>query len=258
MATFLFDEHVFGPIKNRRLGSSLGVNLLSTSQKMCNFNCVYCECGLTHQLTKGEPAFVGKDEFIQELEDKLVAAQMSKTPIDSITFAGNGEPTMHKDFLAIVKAIKRLRDAYYPCAMIAVLTNGYTLDQEQVKEGLALVDKAIIKLDSGDSILMEQINQPKGSFPIEKLMENIENFEGNLIIQTMFLKGCVERKAFDNSCGAPLDQWLEKIEELNPKEVMIYSLDRDTPIGTLEKIPKNELKAIAEKVAEFNIVKTVV
>jgi len=105
---------------------------------------------------------------------------------------------------------------------------------------------------------MEQINQPKGNFPIEKLMENIENFEGNLILQTMFLKGCVERKAFDNSFGAPLDQWLEKIEELNPKEVMIYSLDRDTPIGTLEKIPKNELEAIAEKVAEFNIVTTVV
>ena len=129
---------------------------------------------------------------------------------------------------------------------------------EQVKEGLALVDKAIIKLDSGDSILMEKINQPKRNFPIEKLMENIENFEGNLIFQTMFLKGCAERKAFDNSCGALLDQWLEKIEELNPKEVMIYSLDRDTPIGTLEKIQKNELEAIAEKVAEFNIVTTVV
>lgn len=258
MATFLFDEHVFGPIQSRRLGASLGINLLSTKQKVCNFNCIYCECGLTNQLEKEGHVFVDKEELLDQLQCKLVDSVKNEIAIDSITFAGNGEPTMHKQFLSIVKAICKLRDTYFPNAIIAVLSNGYTLGQDRVRKGLAFADKAIIKMDAGNSELIELIDQPKGNFPIEKLIKNINQFNGNLIIQTMFLRGTVDGKQFDNTSESSLSSWFERIELLAPKEVMIYSLDRDTPLNTLEKIPKIELDAIAEKIQEMNIETTVV
>lgn len=253
MSTFLFSEHVFGPIKSRRLGSSLGINLLSINQKVCNFNCIYCECGLTHRLTKEDNIFVDKDVLLNLLENKLRQCFKDNIPIDTITFAGNGEPTMHPNFLYLVKKIIALRNLFFPSADIAVLTNGYTIDKKRVHKALLKVDKAIVKLDAGDDQMLNLIDRPKGRLPIHHLIENIKSFEGQLIIQTMFLRGSVQGRPFDNSKGPELESWLEKIKILAPKEVMLYSLDRDTPLNTLEAISRLELDKIALRLDKLNI-----
>lgn len=253
MPTFLFSEHVFGPIKSRRLGSSLGINLLSVKQKVCNFDCIYCECGLTKKLEKEEDVFVNKKVLLKLLEDKLRECVRDKTPIDTITFAGNGEPTLHPNFLFIVERIISLRNLFFPSADIAVLTNGYTIEKKRVRKALMRVDKAIIKLDAGDDQTLKLIDRPKGRLPIRRLIESIKTFEGHLIIQTMFLRGSIKGRPFDNSQGRELDNWLEKIKILAPKEVMLYSLDRDTPLNTLEAVSKNDLDEIATQLSKLNI-----
>ena len=253
MGTFLFDEHVFGPIKSRRLGSSLGINLLSTHQKVCNYNCVYCECGLTHKLEKEAHLFVEKEDFLNQLKKRLKECMETNVPIDAITFAGNGEPTLHPNFLFIVNNIIKLRDIFFPKAIIAVLTNGTTLDKKRIREGLLKVDKAIIKLDAGSDQLLNTIDQPKGRVSIKKLIKNLKCFDGNVIIQTMFLKGVHEGQSFNNSKGKELESWLKHLKQIQPEEVMIYSLDRDTPISTLQSIDKKTLQNIGKKVRELNI-----
>lgn len=253
MPTFLFSEHIFGPIKSRRLGSSLGINLLSVKQKVCNFNCVYCECGSTHPLKKNERSFVDKDLLLSMLEIRLQECINDSIPIDTITFAGNGEPTLHPSFLSIVNEIVRLRNKHFPEANIAVLTNGATLKSKRISKALTKVDKAIIKLDAGTDKSINIIDQPKRKLSINKLLKDLALFEGEIIIQTMFLKGTVDGKPIDNSAEEELDAWLERIREIAPKEVMLYSIDRDTPISTLERIPKEKLDAIAERVHKLGI-----
>jgi wyosine [tRNA(Phe)-imidazoG37] synthetase (radical SAM superfamily) len=253
MSTFLFSEHVFGPIQSRRLGFSLGINLLSVNQKVCNYNCIYCECGLTHQLTKEESVFVDKQHLMCLLDEKLADCIKNDTPIDTITFAGNGEPTMHPDFLPIVNEIVLRRNKLFPNAKIAVLTNGVTLDRKPIQAALKNVDKAIIKLDGGNNKTLQEIDQPKGKFDIDTLMKNIASFQGETIIQTMFLKGEINGHKIDNSIGEERLNWLEKIQTLQPKEVMLYSIDRDTPFTTLHPVSKTVLNEIAELVNEMGI-----
>ena len=253
MATFLFSEHVFGPVKSRRLGSSLGINLLSVNQKVCNFNCIYCECGLTHKLTKEKSVFVDKTYLLETLRAKLLDCKKNKTRIDTITFAGNGEPTMHPDFSSIVDEIVNMRNDLIPKAKIAVLTNGVTLNKPVIREALKKVDKAIIKLDAGNDETLKLIDHPKGALSVEKLLDNIKSFEGETIIQTMFLRGLINNQVIDNSSGKDLTDWLRKIKIIAPKEVMLYSLDRDTPISNLYRVTKEELKKIADHVNDLGI-----
>lgn len=251
MGTFLFDSHVFGPIKSRRLGSSLGINLLSTQQKVCNFNCIYCECGFTHKLTKEDQLFIDKNVFLNQLKHRLIECVQDNIPIDAITFAGNGEPTLHPNFLFIVNNIIKLRDKYFPKASIAVLTNGTTINKARVKEALQKVDKAIIKLDAGSNELINKIDQPKAKINLIQFIQNLKDFEGQTIIQTMFLKGKINGQSFDNSTGIDLDNWLSTLEEISPSEVMIYSLERDTPSSSIKAVNKETLETIGEKVRQL-------
>ena len=253
MATFLFDEHVFGPIKSRRLGSSLGLNLLSTKQKVCNFNCIYCECGLTHSYQENEQLYVERDVFIKQLEDRLKQCIKDGTSIDAITFAGNGEPTLHPDFASIIVEVIALRDNYFPKANIAVLTNGMTLKNKSTQDALSKVDQAIVKLDAGTEDSIETIDRPKRKIDLNELIQTLQQFSGPLHIQTMFLKGEVNQKKVDNTNDEAIKSWLSCIEQIAPKEVMLYSLDRDTPIETLQAVSKVELNSIAEKVKALGI-----
>jgi wyosine [tRNA(Phe)-imidazoG37] synthetase (radical SAM superfamily) len=251
MATFLFDAHVFGPISSRRLGSSLGINLLSTHQKVCNFNCIYCECGETHKLEAGDELYVDTNEFFNQLEHRIQTCVAENVPIDAITFAGNGEPTLHPDFPEIMDKVVSLRDKHVPDASIAVLTNGYTLDKKPIVEALKKADKAMIKLDAGDSKTFHLIDRPKGNIAIEDVAEHIRSFSKTPVIQSMFLKGNVNGVLFNNSKGKALEDWLDLIKKLTPSQVMIYSIDRDTPINTLEKIEKQDLLHIAQRLEKL-------
>lgn len=254
MGTFLFDELIFGPVKSRRLGKSLGINLLPTKSKLCNFNCLYCECGLTPESSPKDISAIPSQKDVRvTLELALAGFRTRKEHIDTITFAGNGEPTLHPDFPDIVEDTIKLRDQLFPDADIAVLSNATMTGSQEVREALKKIELNILKLDSAVEETIRNINCPKVKFSLTALIENLKQLQDNLIIQTLFLKGKYNNYSFDNSSPSEIAQWLAVLKILNPKQVMIYSLDRNTPIEELQKIDADKLEEIAKEVRNIGI-----
>jgi wyosine [tRNA(Phe)-imidazoG37] synthetase (radical SAM superfamily) len=254
MATFLFNEIVFGPVKSRRLGLSLGINLLPTNRKMCNFNCIYCECGLTNDNEKTVYNLPGRKEVFVALNLKLSGMLESKQYPDVITYAGNGEPTLHPDFQGIIEDSIILRDKYFPKTKIAVLSNATTIANPKVRSALLNIDMNILKLDSVFDSTVKIHNQPGVNIRVEDLIENLVLFGGKLIIQTLFLHGIYNGTVIDNTTGKEINSWLRAIERIRPLEVMIYTISRDTPeSGQLKKVPVRELRRIAGLVESMGI-----
>jgi wyosine [tRNA(Phe)-imidazoG37] synthetase (radical SAM superfamily) len=254
MGTFLFDEIIFGPVKSRRLGISLGINLLPTNKKICNFNCIYCECGWTRKSDKAPGVLPRREEVSIALERKLSEMNSMNQKPDVITYAGNGEPTLHPDFPDIIDDSINLRNKYFPDARIAVLSNATTIKDLRVKAALLKVDQNILKLDSAydDTICIH--NQPVSGIKAEELISSLAGFDGKLIIQTLFLRGKYNERLIDNTTPREVDAWLKALARIRPSEVMIYTISRDTPEGgELNKIPTQELKAIASKVEKLGI-----
>lgn len=252
MSTFLFDSTIFGPVKSRRLGISLGVNLLPNNCKVCNFNCIYCECGWTHanDLSSGLPSRVDVKRF---LEKRLKEMAETGKPLDAITFAGNGEPTIHPEFPQIISDTIAVRNKIYPQAKVAVLSNSLTLGNPEIRAALMRVDYNILKLDSGFDQTIELLNQPKSKITVDQIVANLKLFNGQFTLQTMFVKGEYRGKKVDNTSPEELQRWLEIVSELRPLDVMIYTIARETPVNTLKKVPLSELNAIATKVQELGI-----
>jgi wyosine [tRNA(Phe)-imidazoG37] synthetase (radical SAM superfamily) len=254
MPTFLFDRIIFGPVKSRRLGVSLGINLLPANRKVCNFNCIYCECGWTNDSAKDKSPLPTRDEIYKALDLKLSEMKAKNTPPDVITFAGNGEPTLHPEFPVIVDDCIELRNKYFPKTRIAVLSNSTTITIPSIREALLKVDQNILKLDSGFDLTVKVHNQPRVNVRVAELIGNLRNFNGQLIIQTLFLRGSFNGKSIDNTTPEEIEAWLKAIEMIKPYEVMIYTISRDTPGGSqLEKVPATELKRIAQMVNRLGI-----
>jgi wyosine [tRNA(Phe)-imidazoG37] synthetase (radical SAM superfamily) len=254
MATFLFDDIIFGPVKSRRLGVSLGINLLPTKRKLCNFNCIYCECGWTTNPEKEVSHLPGRKDVFTALEQKLSEMKEKNQPPDVITYAGNGEPTLHPEFPGIIDDSITLRNRFFPLAHIAVLSNATTITNPQIKAALLKVDKNILKFDSAFDSTVKIHNQPQISLNVEELIKNLRGFKGKLIIQTLFLRGIYNGDVVDNTTPAELIAWLKAIERIKPAEVMIYTISRDTPDGgQLNKIPVKELRGIAAMVESLGI-----
>lgn len=250
MATKLYDSIIFGPIQSRRLGVSLGVNLLALNKKICSFDCVYCECGFTQNDVQGK--FAEKKVVIENLESVLKEMLQNEKHLDVITFAGNGEPTLHPNFDEIIDATILLRNHYFPKAKISVLSNATTLNKESVIKALSKVDNNILKLDSGLVETIKLIDQPTSSnFSIDTVINGMLRFNGDFIMQTMFLKGDFNGMRIDNTTENEVNAWLEIVKITHPKQIMIYSIDRDTPVKTLEKVSKQELSEIAKKAEEL-------
>lgn len=250
MATKLYDSIIFGPIQSRRLGVSLGVNLLALNKKICSFDCVYCECGFTQNDVQGR--FAEKKVVIENLESVLKEMLQNEKHLDVITFAGNGEPTLHPNFDEIIDATILLRNRYFPKAKISVLSNATTLNKESVIKALSKVDNNILKLDSGHVETIKLIDQPTSSnFSIDTVINGMLRFNGDFIMQTMFLKGDFNGMRIDNTTENEVNAWLEIVKITHPKQIMIYSIDRDTPVKTLEKVSKQELSEIAKKAEEL-------
>lgn len=250
MATKLYDSIIFGPIQSRRLGVSLGVNLLALNKKICSFDCVYCECGFTQNDVQGR--FAEKKVVIENLESVLKEMLQNEKHLDVITFAGNGEPTLHPNFDEIIDATILLRNRYFPKAKISVLSNATTLNKESVIKALSKVDNNILKLDSGLVETIKLIDQPTSSnFSIDTVINGMLRFNGDFIMQTMFLKGDFNGMRIDNTTENEVNAWLEIVKITHPKQIMIYSIDRDTPVKTLEKVSKQELSEIAKKAEEL-------
>lgn len=236
-----FDDIVFGPIFSRRLGSSLGVNILPSKGKLCNFDCIYCECGWNKDGIS-DKMFPRLAQVEAALEVKMSKAAAEGVPVDSITFSGNGEPTMNPDFPQIIDAVLRLRGKYFPNAKVSVLSNATLIGRKSVAEALMKVDNPILKIDAASDEAVRKINKPVGHYCLDEVVENMKAFNGNFVLQTMFLKS----DEVDTTAPGLLKKWMEIVRVLRPREIMVYTIDRETPDKTLGKYTVEEMTAFVQ------------
>jgi wyosine [tRNA(Phe)-imidazoG37] synthetase (radical SAM superfamily) len=248
MATFLFDQTIFGPVISRRLGVSLGINLLPVDSKLCSFDCIYCECGWNPEKKNKRVDLPSRAVIKSLLRQKMLDMSADSQLPDVITFAGNGEPTLHPDFNGIIDDTMQLRDELSPKSRIAVLSNSTTLQKQGVVDALKKVDDNILKLDSGIPETIILLNKPVGRFDLEKLVQQLKQFKGALTIQTMFLRGTFNGVEVDNTTDYEVDKWIDLLKVIKPGNVMIYSIARDTPAENLYGVPLSELEKIASRV----------
>ena len=233
------EETVFGPIFSRRLGSSLGINLLPRQGKVCNFDCIYCECGWNKD-GLGDRTLPTAADVRMALGAKLEECAAAGTRIDSITFSGDGEPTLNPDFPEIVDITLELRDRYCPSAKVSVLSNATMAYKEPVFRALSRVDNPILKLDAPTDAQVALVNRPVGHYSVEEVVRSLERFQGNFVLQTMFLKAPEFRS------GDWASEWMSIVRRLHPREVMVYTIDRETPMKGLEKYTVEEMRALVQ------------
>ena len=233
----LREKLVFGPIFSRRLGSSLGINLLPENGKICNFDCVYCECGWNKD-GRDDSRLPLPEELRRELEAKLSECKSAGTSIDSITFSGDGEPTLNPHFPEMIDITLELRDKYFPDSVISVLTNATRICRKEVREALMKVDNPILKLDAASDRMVELINQPACDYSVNDIVQDMKLFGGNFIMQTMFLRF----PGFSTEEPENLKAWMDIVRETKPREVMVYTLDREAPAQGLEKFTVDEMR----------------
>jgi wyosine [tRNA(Phe)-imidazoG37] synthetase (radical SAM superfamily) len=232
---------------------SLGINLLPPDGKVCTFNCIYCECGLNEERRPHSPLPL-RAEVSSALEEKLSALSASGVSLDVITFAGNGEPTLHPDFSAIIDDTVALRNRLTPSARIAVLSNATMLHLPAVRSALLRTDDCILKLDSVLDGRIRQLNAPVSpSFSFASLLPQLAAFSDKAVIQTMFLKGNYQGKPVSNTTEEELKGWLAALSAIRPRLVMIYTLARDTPVSGLQKTSPAEMEAIADRVRAMGL-----
>lgn len=251
--TVLFHSTIFGPIRSRRLGVSLGVNLMPDDGKVCSFDCLYCEAGYNAQGT-GTTGLPTRDKVRSDLEKRLQMMHAAGEPLDVITFSGNGEPTLHPDFAGIVDDTLAMRDKYYPEAKVSVLSNSTRIFSPDVAEALSKVDNNILKLDSAIEPTMRMIDRPVAdTFTVERVVEGLRQFAGQAIIQTMILRGEHDGRKVDNTTDEEVSALIEAYKAIRPREVMIYSLDRSTPEEKLIKVERDDLERIADRIRREGI-----
>ncbi len=245
MQRVLFNSTVFGPIHSRRLGTSLGVNLMPNDGKVCSFDCLYCEAGFNAQ-GAGTTGLPTRADVASLLGDKLARMKADGAPLDVITFSGNGEPTMHPDFGGIVDDTIDLRNRYYPEAKVSVLSNATRLDRSDVVEALKRIDNNILKLDSALDSTVRVLDRPVSvAYRVADVVELMKQFGGECIVQTMILRGEHDGITVDNTTDREIDALIATVKEIAPKEIMLYSIDRKTPAKHLVKVEKDELEHIA-------------
>ncbi|WP_293525150.1 radical SAM protein [Prevotella sp.] len=250
MSTILYPSPIVGPIHSRRLGISLGVNVNPSDEKICTFDCIYCEVGYNrnHHTSSPRPTRL---QIATELESKLKEMKANGSALDVITFSGNGEPTGHPYFLGIVEDTIRLRNDYYPDAKVSVLTNSTLAVRPDVHCALMLVDNNIMKLDTVDPIYINNVDRPVSSaYDVEQIIKEMQSFNGHVIIQTIFMNGTDDLgRDVSNTSDRFVEPWLAAVRQIRPSEVMIYTIDRETPCPTLRKATHEELNTIRDRVA---------
>src|SRR5574344_1918354 len=253
MSTVIYPSPIFGPVHSRRLGVSLGINLLPSDGKSCTFDCIYCECGFNadHRPMHKLPT---REEVAATLEAKLKEMSQKGPRPDVLTFAGNGEPTSHPHFAEVIDDTLRLRDKYFPDAKVSVLSNSTFIHRPAVHDALMRVDNNILKLDTVDSVYINKVDRPVGgAYNVEKIIDGLKAFNGHVIIQTMFLKGMTDGEDVDNTSEKFVAPWLEAVKGIKPSEVMIYTIDRETPDHDLRKATHDELDKIRDRVIAAGI-----
>ena len=252
MSTVIYPSPIFGPVHSRRLGISLGINLLPADGKVCSFNCVYCECGFNEDHRPTLP-FPTREEVASKLEQKLQAMVTEGQLPDVLTLAGNGEPTCHPHFAEIINDTIRLRDQYCPQAKVSVLSNSTMIHRQQVHDALMRVDNNILKLDTIDPLYINKVDRPNGTYDVNLMTERMKEFNGHIIIQTMFMQGEYNGESVDNTGEEYVAPWLEAVKEIKPQQVMIYTIDRETPAHHLQKASREQLDVIRDRVIAAGI-----
>lgn len=248
MQTVLFHDTIFGPIHSRRLGTSLGINLMPDDGKICSFDCLYCEAGYNAQ-GAGTTGMPSRAEVARLLDERLRTMSEAGDVLDVITFSGNGEPTVHPDFPGIIDDVIALRDKYYPEVKISVLTNSTQIHKPAVTDALKKVDNNILKLDSAVEETMRRLDRPVSPvFTVESVIAQLRQFAGTGIIQTMITRGSHDGVAVDNTTGGEIDALIDAYRLIQPRGIMIYSIDRATPEQSLERVPREELQDIAGRI----------
>ena len=252
MSTILFPAPIFGPVHSRRLGVSLGVNLMPADGKLCSFDCVYCECGFNKPSHSGSKR-PSREQVKTDLEKQLQKMVEEGRLPDVITFAGNGEPTLHPDFASIIDDTIALRDRYCPQAKVSVLSNATMAFKPDVRDALLKVDNNILKLDTVDPDFIQLVDRPVGKFDVNKIIDDLAAFHGKVIVQTMFLKGKYQGRDVDNTGDYYVTPWLKALEKIKPEAVMVYTIDRETPAHELLKATPAELDAIVARIKALGI-----
>ena len=245
MSTVIYPSPIFGPVHSRRLGVSLGINLLPEDGKVCSFDCIYCECGFNkdRRPTKTLPS---RHEVFEALESRLKDMKVNGPKPDVLTFAGNGEPTMHPEFPEIIDDVRMLRDRYFPEAKISVLSNATQILKPRVFEALKKVDNNILKLDTVNPDYIQEVDRPNGHYNVAAIIDKLKAFEGKVIIQTMFMKGTMNGRHVSNLSDGFVQPWLKAVKDIAPEKVMIYTIDRETPDHDLKKASHEELDHIVD------------
>ncbi len=259
MSTIIYPSPIFGPVHSRRLGLSLGINLLPADGKVCSFDCIYCECGFNEDHRPSLP-FPTREEVARKLEAKLQEMTADGRLPDVLTFAGNGEPTCHPHFAEIIDDTIRLRNQYCPKAKVSVLSNSTMIHRQQVHDALMRVDNNILKLDTIDPLYINKVDHPNGTYDVNLIIERMKAFKGHIIIQTMFMRGTIPStlplakgepeggESVDNTGEEYVEPWLEAVKAIAPQQVMIYTIDRETPTQGLLKATHKQLDAIRDRV----------
>lgn len=257
MSTIIYPSPIFGPVHSRRLGLSLGINLMPSDGKVCSFDCLYCECGLNADHRPHQP-LPTREEVRSALRQRLELMHQNGEHPDVLTFAGNGEPTLHPHFPEIIGDTILLRDELCPKARISVLSNATQIVRPRVHEALMRVDNNILKLDTVDETFIRSLDRPQGAYDLAAIIQAMKDFHGHLAIQTMFLCGTDDKgNDVSNTDSCYVKPWLETLQQIAPQQVMIYTIDRETPISTLRKAAPAVLDAIAEQVRQCGIPCTV-
>ncbi|MCQ2177616.1 MAG: radical SAM protein [Bacteroidales bacterium] len=241
----LREKTVFGPIRSRRLGNSLGINLLPENGKICNFDCIYCECGWNSD-GREDRTLPGPEDLRSALEKKLSECRDAGIAIDSITFSGDGEPTLNPAFPQMVDITLELRDRFFPQAAVSVLSNATTAGRPEIFRALCKVDNAIMKIDAADNGSVRLVNRPVAGYDLEQVISSLEAFKGNFILQTMFLRG----GGFDSSDTGNLQGWMSIVRRLHPRRIMVYTIDRPAPMSGLEKFTEEQMRAMVAPLIE--------
>ena len=270
MSTIIYPSPIFGPVHSRRLGISLGINLMPADGKVCTFDCIYCECGFNgdHRPSKPVPT---RQEVAAALEQKLQQMQQEGQLPDVLTFAGNGEPTCHPHFAEIIDDTLLLRDRYCPKAKVCVLSNSTMIHRPSVHDALMRVDDNILKLDTVSPQYIQRVDRPTGSYDVHAIIDRMKAFHGHIIIQTMFMRGeCSEvrgersevrgersevreKVSVDNTGDEYVLPWLDAVKAIAPQQVMVYTIDRETPAHGLLKATPEQLNAIRDRVIACGI-----
>jgi wyosine [tRNA(Phe)-imidazoG37] synthetase (radical SAM superfamily) len=251
--SILFKDIVFGPVRSRRFGVSLGINLLPFGFKYCNFNCLYCECGWTGVKSESKLKLFSRDAIRTALDERCSELRRQGLHPENLTFAGNGEPTIHPDFPGIVDDTITIRERYFPTARVTILSNASLIHKPAIRQAMEKVDNNVLKLDCGTEAMFRFMNRPLGTITLDKITAQLKSFSGNVIIQSLFVRGEYNGTVVDNTVEPEIMAWLQRIGDIRPAMVMVYTIDRQPPVNTLLKVPLPELESIAAKVEALGI-----